>query len=658
MARHHGITGRFLYVIVGLIFTGHVYSQAGGTSGYDASIQAIEPENITFDVGLAGTSPPQIGRLIVADSQGASLTSVSPDGEYIAYVSTVTGKRQIWLRPVSGGQSKQLTFGSGITGNFYWAPSGHQIIYAADNSGNEQESYNLLDIDTFSEREVVPAVASGFRVFGGFINQDSIIYASTERNGLDFDLYATDLVSGNTDMIYKGRMGLSVASVSPNGKWALMVERVGADSDNLYLFDISEPKLTTLSKPERRANHSDGGFTWTSDSRGFYFATNLNQEYRNVAFYDLKRGMRWISKGDHEMEEVTLCSNDQFLLWTKNIDGYSSIQVSQLKGEATPFLPQLPDGVKRLECANKGKQVVITTDGWNDPGSVYSWNLTSKAKPIFIASLAGVPGSSLVAPQSIRIKARDGVMLQGLLYLPHSKSDNPPPAVFRVHGGPTEQSRPVFDAMTQYLVNQGIAVFRPNVRGSTGFGHTFVTLDDRKNRLDSIRDLVDMHTYLAQERIIDGNNVAVAGGSYGGYAVNAALANFPGYFTAGVSRFGVADWVTALQIASPSLKAADIIEYGDISEPDWLAYYQQYSPVRQAENINVPVLYSHGVMDPRVDIAETEVMVKTLRQNGIEAPFIRMPNEGHGWRRLENRMFYAQKEASFLRRVLNIDSPH
>lgn len=658
MARHHGNTGRCFYVIAGLIFTGHVYSQAGGTSGYDASIQAIEPENITFDVGLAGTSPPQIGRLIVADSQGASLTSVSPDGEYIAYVSSVTGKRQIWLRPVSGGQSKQLTFGSGITGNFYWAPSGHQIIYAADNSGNEQESYNLLDIDTFSEREVVPAVASGFRVFGGFINQDSIIYAGTERNGLDFDLYATDLVSGNTDMIYKGRMGLSVASVSPNGKWALMVERVGADSDNLYLFDISEPNLTTLSKPARRANHSDGGFAWTSDSRGFYFATNLNQEYRNVAFYDLKRGMRWISKGDHEMEEVTLCSNDQSLLWTKNIDGYSSIQVSQLKDEATPSLPQLPDGVKRLECANKGKQVVIATDGWNDPGSVYSWNLTSTAKPIFIASLAGVPGSSLVAPQSIRIKARDGVMLQGLLYLPHSKSDTPPPAVFRVHGGPTEQSRPVFDAMTQYLVNQGIAVFRPNVRGSTGFGHTYVTLDDRKNRLDSIRDLVDMHTYLAQERIIDGNNVAVAGGSYGGYAVNAALANFPGYFAAGVSRFGVADWVTALQIASPSLKAADIIEYGDISEPDWLAYYQQYSPVRQAENINVPVLYSHGVMDPRVDIAETEVMVKTLRQNGIEAPFIRMPNEGHGWRRLENRMFYAQKEASFLRRVLNIDSPH
>lgn len=655
MSRQHERSARIVAAIAGLIFSSQVFSQAGGASGYDVSLQAIEPENVSFDVGLAGTSPPQIGRLIVADSQGASYTSLSPDGEYIAYVSTVTGKRQLWLRSVSGGQSKQLTFGNGVTGYFHWAPSGHQILYAADNNGNEQESYYLLDVDTFSEREVLPAVAGGFRIFGGFINQNTIIYASTERNKLDFDLYVADLVSGETDMIYKGRMGLSIASVSPDGKWALMVERVGADSDNLFLFDVSKQQLTTLSKPERRANHSEGGFAWTHDSQGFYFATNLDQEYRNIAFYDLKSGMRWVSQGDNEMESVALCSEDQYLVWANNVDGYSKLQINNLKGDASPSIPELPEGVKKVDCATSGSQAVIATDGWNDPGSVYRWDFTANAAPVFTASLAGVPESSLVAPQSIRIEARDGVMLQGLLYLPHVKSATPPPAVFRVHGGPTEQSRPVFDAMTQYLVNQGIAVFRPNVRGSTGFGHTFVTLDDRKNRLDSIRDLIDMHRYLGEEGIIDADNVAVAGGSYGGYAVNAALANFPGYFTAGVARFGVSDWVTALQVASPSLKAADVIEYGDISKPEWLAYYQQYSPIRQADNITVPVLYSHGVMDPRVDIAETEVMVKTLRKNGIDAPFIRMLNEGHGWRKLENQMFYAQQEAAFLKRVLHVD---
>ena len=422
----------------------------------------------------------------------------------------------------------------------------------------------LLDVNEFSEREVLPAVTGGFRVFGGFVNQQTIIYASTERNKLDYDLYTTNLLSGVIDMVLEGRMGLSIRSVSPDGKWALMIERVGADSDNLYLFNINKQSLKTLSKPKRRANHSSGGFAWTHDSKGFYFSTNIDQEYRNLAFYDLKLGINWIAKNDNEMEEVALCNNDEYLIWTNNIDGYSKLQVKSLKGKGVPFTPELPTGVKRLSCSTKSDQVAITTNGWNDPGSIYSWNFSKQAIPVFKASLAGVPESSLVAPQSIRIKSRDGIMLQGLLYLPRN---NPtlPSAVFRVHGGPTEQSRPVFDPMTQYLVNQGIAVFKPNVRGSTGFGHTYVTLDDRKKRLHSIRDLIDMYTYLSRERIIDPDNVAVTGGSYGGYAVNAALANFPGYFSAGVSRYGVADWVTALQIASPSLKAADIIEYGDIS---------------------------------------------------------------------------------------------
>ena len=642
-------------VITSLMLNIDAHGQVGGSAGYDSSLRAIEPKNITFNAGLAGSSSPQIGRLIVAKSQGVSLTSISPDGEYIAYVSTVTGKQQIWLQSVSGGQSKQLTFGNGVTGYFYWAPNGHQILYSSDNNGNEQESYFLLDVDAFSEREVLPAVAGGFRVFGGFVNQHTIIYASTERNKLDFDLYTTDLLSGSTNMVFEGRMGLSIRSVSPDGKWALMIERVGADSDNLYLFDISKQKLTTLSKPKRRANHSSGGFAWTRDSKGFYFSTNLGQEYRNLAFYDLKSGIRWVSKSDNEMEEVALCNNDDYLFWTNNVDGYSNIQIKSLNDKAAVFAPEFPKGVKRLDCSTKGEQVVITTNGWNDPGSIYSWNFSSKIKPVFKASLAGVSESLLVAPKSIRMKARDGVILQGLLYLPHDTL-SAPPAVFSVHGGPTEQSRPYFDPMTQYLVNQGIAVFKPNVRGSTGFGHTYVTLDDRKKRLHSIRDLIDMHTYLAKEGFIDPDNVAIKGGSYGGYAVNAALANFPGYFTAGVSQFGVADWVNALQVASPSLKAADVIEYGDISDPDWLAYYQQYSPIRQAENINVPVLYSHGVMDPRVDISETEIMVKTLRKNGIKAPFIRMLNEGHGWRKLENQMFYAQKEAAFLKQVLHLNS--
>lgn len=302
--------------------------------------------------------------------------------------------------------------------------------------------------------------------------------------------------------------------------------------------------------------------------------------------------------------------------------------------------------------------LAIGVDGWQTPGSVFTWNLAhGTVHETFRAGLAGLDPNRLVRPESVTLPARDGVELQGLLYLPDQDSrsgGSPPPVVFFVHGGPTGQSRPAFEGVIQYHVDRGVAVFSPNVRGSTGFGHTYVTLDDREKRLDSVRDLVDMLAFLGRDGRVDADRAAVVGGSYGGYAVNAVLANFPGHFSAGACLFGVADWVTALEIASPALRASDRVEYGDITEPRWQEFYRENSPIRQANRISVPVLYSHGIMDPRIDISETEAMVRTLRGNGVEAPFIRIPDEGHGWRKLSNQLFYYRHQAEFLEEKLGL----
>ena len=158
----------------------------------------------------------------------------------------------------------------------------------------------------------------------------------------------------------------------------------------------------------------------------------------------------------------------------------------------------------------------------------------------------------------------------------------------------------------------------------------------------------------ASDGRVDADRAAVVGGSYGGYAVNAVLASYPGNFIAGASLFGVADWVTALEVASPGLKASDRIEYGDITEQRWQDFYRENSPIRQADQIDVPVLYSHGVNDPRIDIAETETMVRTLRENDVEAVYVRIPDEGHGWRKLSNQLFYYRLQAEFLEEKLGL----
>lgn len=374
-------------------------------------------------------------------------------------------------------------------------------------------------------------------------------------------------------------------------------------------------------------------------------------------FYDLESGLELVESANSDTQNVTLCGgDDRYLIWTLNEDGYSRLNVRDLHQNRTLDIPEFPEGIFSIDCQGSPAKLAITINGWKTPGNIWVWDLASETThEVFAASMAGLDPERLIRPESLSIAARDGVQLEGLLYLPDESSrlnTNPPPIVFLVHGGPTGQSRPRFNAIVQYHVDRGMAVFEPNVRGSTGFGHTYSTLDDRENRLNSVRDLVDMQQYLNRDPRVDASRAAVVGGSYGGYVVNSVLANFPGYFIAGASLYGVADWVTALTVASPALKAADRIEYGDITEQRWLDYYQENSPIRQAGRIDVPVLYSHGIMDPRIDISETEIMVKTLRANGIDAPFIRIPGEGHGWRKLSNQLFYYRRQAEFLEEQL------
>jgi dipeptidyl aminopeptidase/acylaminoacyl peptidase len=628
----------------------------GGQSGADLSIEAMEPTDEPVRVGMAGEDPADIARYLLAS--GAAGAQLSPDGETLAFGWSITGEPQLWTMPAEGGQPQRLTFGSGIT-FFAWAPDGERLLYAADNDGNEQPAYYLIAADGSAERLVLPAAEGGFRAFGDFTD-GGIVYASTERNQLDFDIWRANL-DGDAELIYQGEFAFYAHAVSPDSRRVIVTESVGEDSDNLHLLDLETGELETLSEPDPRANHGGAGFAWAPDGSGFYFATNRGREFPAVSFHELASGeTRVVAEPGAAVGDLALCGKrDSFLAWTENRDGFHSLAIRDLESGNAIATPELPDGVYGLDCADDADRLSVVVNGWRTPGDVYVVDLPSgEAARAFASNLAGLDPERLIRPESIRIEARDGVELQGLLYLPDRQSragEGPAPVVFDVHGGPTAQSQATWEPSMQYLLDRGIAVFQPNVRGSTGFGRTYVTLDDREKRLDSVRDLVDMLAHFDDDPRIDADRAAVRGGSYGGYMVNAVLAEYPDAFAAGVSLFGVADWVTALEVASPALKASDRIEYGDITEARWREFYENNSPINKADRITAPVLYSHGVMDPRIDIAETETMVKALRENGVEAQFVRIPDEGHGWRKLKNRLFYFRREAEFLREQLAAD---
>ena len=613
-------------------------------------LEAIVPTKAINSVGMAGDQPADISRYLL--THGASGAQMSPDGDQVVYRSSITGISQLWSISSAGGAPRQLTFGQGIT-FFRWLPNSSGLVYGADNNGNEQESYFTIDRYGATERTIFPATDGGFRVLGDIADDNKTFYfSSTERTGLHYDVYEASLETGDTRLIYEGRYGNFARALSPDSRYLVVTETVGEDSDYLYLLDLSSGTLSVVSQPESRANHGDGGFAWSSDSKTLYLTSNLNREFAAVMAYDVKaKRFASVAESAFDLSAINLCGPaDRYLVWLENQNGFDVLRGrDRSSGEPIEF-PDIPEGVYTVSCSDHSDLVSVGISGWRTPGDIYLIELGSGVSRRLISSnLAGVAAQSLVKPVSVTMPARDGVELQGLLYLPVSGGGtSAPPVIFEVHGGPTAQARANFDAVSQYHVARGVAVFKPNVRGSTGFGRTYVALDDQRKRLDSVRDLVDMLTFFEGDGRVDTSRAAVSGGSYGGYMVNAVLAAYPSAFKVGVSRYGVADWVTALEVASPALQASDRLEYGDIRESEWRDFYTVNSPIRQADKIRVPVLYSHGEMDPRIDIYETEVMVRTLRANGIEAPYIKIPDEGHGWRKRSNQLFYYRRQAEFI----------
>lgn len=587
-------------------------------------------------------------------ASGALSAQISPQGDFVALLSAKSGERQIYVGPPDGSEWQQITNGSGVT-FFDVLPSG-DILYGSDNNGDERENYFLWDAESRDATLILPATEKGFRSYGAASgNGNMIAYASTERNGLDFDIYTMDLASGETQRVYEGKYGNFVEAVNFYASKIILSETVGEDADKLFVLDVEKGERRLLSDPTPRANHTDAGI-YFGEKDVIRLATNESSEFASFRYLatnprypvngQMKAGME-----SADIEQLESCGEGGPLLFTINRDGYSELYFRYL---SQPMI-DLPKGVYRTDC-NRNDIAVVHISGPDIPGDVYRLDLRSgDVERIYTSGYGKLEKTSLVTPTSLRMPARDGVEVQGLLYMPQDSADEKPPVVFLVHGGPTAQARPSYNPTAQYLLSRGIAVFQTNVRGSTGFGRTYTTLDDREKRLDSIRDLVDMLGSPELASKVDTDRAAVVGGSYGGYAVNAVLSEYPDAFVAGVSLYGVADWVTALEIASPALKASDLIEYGDINDLKWRAFYTEHSPIRNADKIRVPVLFSHGAMDPRIDIAETETMVRALRANGIDAPYIRFPDEGHGWRKIDNQLYYQRRQAEFLEEVLGVE---
>jgi dipeptidyl aminopeptidase/acylaminoacyl peptidase len=616
-----------------------------------------KPEPVTL--GLAGEPRPDVLRYLYV--QKAESPWLSPDGRRLAFRTDITGQRQLWVVDAAGGWPRQLTFGTEGIRAHAWSPRGDWILYTADRGGNEREGFYLISPDGTKEREILPPSAS-FREFGGFSPDGRrIAFAATPAGpeaSATFDIHVLDLETGEDRLALKGRMGLYVASWSPRGSHLILRETRGEDADDVYLLSLESGQLSTLFKPEVAAAY--GSFSWTPDGSGFYFVSDQDRELIGVAFHDFSSGkMQWVETPEHEVEQVELDSRGRYLAWTTNEGGYSVLHARDLSEGRDLETPKLPPGLYGMRWAERAPVLAISVHGPQVPGDIWTWDVRSgaPASRATVSSTAGLDPASFVVPQALDFPARDGVMLHGLLYLPQGVAGRKPPVLLGVHGGPTGQARPEFDEVFQYLLTRGIAVLDLNFRGSTGFGKTFARLDNQRLRPNAVRDMADALDLLARDGRVDASRAAVMGGSYGGYMTFAALTSLPDRFLGGVSFVGVSNWVTALEGASPQLKASDRIEYGNIDDPKDRAFFAELSPISQVDRVKAPLLVVHGANDPRDPVTESDRFVEAVRQRGGTVEYLRFPDEGHGVRKLANRVTAYRRVAAFLEKALAIPLP-
>jgi dipeptidyl aminopeptidase/acylaminoacyl peptidase len=305
-----------------------------------------------------------------------------------------------------------------------------------------------------------------------------------------------------------------------------------------------------------------------------------------------------------------------------------------------------------LTWHKNSRDLAFNLSSARSPLDAYSYNLESGEMERWTESeTGGLDPQRFVEPELVRIKSFDGLEISGFLYRPDvRKFRGPRPVLIQIHGGPESQSRPTFQARNNYYVNElGIAVFLPNVRGSAGFGKTFLTLDNGFKREDTVKDIGAFLDWIARDKELDKNRMAVIGGSYGGYMSLACMVHFSDRLRCGIDIVGISNFKTFMKNTSDYRRDLRRVEYGDERDPAMAAFFEKISPGNHADKIKKPLFVIQGLNDPRVPASESQQMVKAIRDRGGQVWFLMANDEGHGFHKKSNVDIQFQATVQFLK---------
>ncbi len=543
-----------------------------------------------------------------------------------------------------GAARRQITFGAEPVVNASFAPNGGgMMVYMQDRQGNE--FYQLYRLDPGAARAVL--LTDGKSRNGGPVwlkDGSRFLYTSTRRTGQDNDLYVMDPRDPGTNrmVVRLSGGGWQPTDISADGKTALVMKYISVNQSEVHLLDLATGKMHQITpKPGKSGGMVSYGNARFAPDGTIYVTTDAHGEFLRLATLDPKTGKTTpVSINDKwDVEAFDIAKDGSFLAYVVNEAGSSRLVIHHLVRRIAPLWVELPKGViSNLKIAANG-EVGFTFSSAKTPGDVFSVNPQSLEVTRWTESeTGGVDTQTFVEPELVTIRSFDGLEVSGFLYRPDAaKFPGKRPMIMHIHGGPEAQIRPEFQGNYNYLVNEmGIAMFFPNVRGSEGYGKTFLTLDNGFKREDSVKDIGAFLDALGNDPQLDKDRFGITGRSYGGYMTLAALTHYSDKVRAGIEVVGISHFVTFLNNTQGYRRDLRRVEYGDEREPKMKAHLEAISPLTNVNKIKVPLMVVTGANDPRVPASEADQIVQAVRQGGGEAWHFLAKDEGHQFKKKDN----------------------
>jgi dipeptidyl aminopeptidase/acylaminoacyl peptidase len=611
--------------------------------------------------------PPIPGRIVddlrrYQNVRAANFLDWADDGRGIYIATRFADVDQVHRVDMPGGARRQLTYDADPVGEVRRQPGGSRLLFTRDAGGSEFSQLFALDPADGST-----AMLSDGESRNGVIVWDregsKFAYQSTRRNGASNDIWimdpdepaATAVALESPDGTWWGPVDFSA-----NGSKLLALNYVSAADSRSHVLDLDSGEARLL---VGGGDSSGSNFPLAFDEtgNGYWLISDREGEFRQLAWHALEEGGEpEIVTADipWDIGEAVVSNDRRRLAFVANENGLSRVYLMDTKSRRYRPVAGVPTGIARgLSFSPDDRSLAMTLNTPQTPSDTFV--LALGARPLehgelvrwTLSEVGGLDTTRFSSPELVQYPSFDTVdgeprRIPAWVYKPAGRG--PFPVVISIHGGPEGQARPYFNSVYQMWIDTlDVAVVVPNVRGSAGYGKSYLALDNGMLREDSVRDIGALLDWIAKEPTLDAGRVAVFGGSYGGYMVLASAVHFSDRLSAAVDIVGISSFVTFLENTEDYRRDLRRAEYGDERVPEMRAHLEAISPLNNVDDIRVPMFVVQGQNDPRVPVTESGQLVDALRARDQPVWYMNALNEGHGYRRKENRDIYQQAVVLF-----------